>query len=87
MNAEQYNRLITIYGKELNAKEALLSVMTGPGFDMLSLDDQQKMANRVHSQYMDLARKQLVAEYPELGLKIGDLEEARKAQGLYYKPN
>jgi hypothetical protein len=61
--------------------------MTGPGFDMLSLDDQQKMANRVHSQYMDLARNQLLTEFPELSLKIGDLEEARKAQGLYYKPN
>jgi hypothetical protein len=87
MNAEQYNRLLTIYGKELNAKDALLSVMTGPGFDMLSLDDQQKMTQRVHSQYIDLARKQLVAEYPELGLKIEDLGEARKAQGLYYKPD
>jgi hypothetical protein len=87
MDSLQYNRLLTIYGKELNAKDALLSVMTGPGFDMLSLDDQQKMANRVHSQYMDLARNQLLTEFPELGLKIGDLEEARKAQGLYYKPN
>jgi hypothetical protein len=87
MDAVQYNRLLTIYGKELNAKDALLSVMTGPGFDMLSLDDQQKMTQRVHSQYMDLARNQLLTEYPELGLKIGDLEEARKAQGLYYKPD
>ena len=87
MDAFQYNRLITIYAKELGAKDALLSVMTGPGFDMLNLDDQQKMANRVHSQYMDMARKQLVMEFPELGLKIEDLGEARKAQGLYYKPN
>jgi hypothetical protein len=87
MDAVQYNRLLTIYAKELNAKDALLSVMTGPGFDMLSLDDQQKMTQRVHSQYMDLARNQLLTEFPELGLKIGDLEEARKAQGLYYKPD
>ena len=87
MDGEQYNRLLTIYGKELGAKEALLSVMTGPGFDMLSLDDQQKMTQRVHSQYMDLARNQLLTEFPELGLKIEDLDEARKAQGLYYKPD
>jgi hypothetical protein len=87
MDGEQYNRLLTIYGKELNAKEALLSVMTGPGFDLLSLDDQQKMTQRVHSQYMDLARKQLIGEYPDLGLKIEDLGEAQKAQGLYYKPD
>jgi hypothetical protein len=87
MDAVQYNRLLTIYGKELNAKDALLSVMTGPGFDMLSLDDQQKITQRVHSQYMELARSQLLTEFPELGLKIGDLEEARKAQGLYYKPD
>ena len=87
MDGVQYNRLLTIYGKELGAKEALLSVMTGPGFDMLSLDDQQKMTQRVHSQYMELARNQLLTEFPELGLKIGDLDEARKAQGLYYKPD
>jgi hypothetical protein len=87
MDSVQYNRLLTIYGKELNAKDALLSVMTGPGFDMLSLDDQQKMTQRIHSQYMELARNQLLAEFPELGMKIGDLDEARKAQGLYYKPD
>jgi hypothetical protein len=87
MDSVQYNRLLTIYGKELSAKDALLSVMTGPGFDMLSLDDQQKITQRIHSQYMELARNQLLTEFPELGLKIGDLDEARKAQGLYYKPD
>lgn len=87
IDSVQYNRLLTIYGKELNAKDALLSVMTGPGFDMLNLDDQQKITQRIHSQYMELARNQLLTEFPELGMKIGDLEEARKAQGLYYKPN
>jgi hypothetical protein len=86
LDAFQYNRLLTIYGKETPAKDEILRTMTMPGFDLLSLDDQQKTVQRVHSQYMDLAKKQLVAEDPILGGKMMDIEELRKAQGLYYKP-
>jgi hypothetical protein len=85
LDAFQYNRLLTIYGKETPAKDEILRTMTMPGFDLLSLDDQQKTVQRVHSQYMDLAKKQLVAEDPILGGKMMDIEELRKAQGLYYK--
>ena len=87
MDAVQYNRLLTIYGKELNAKDAILDVMTGSGFDMLNLDDQQKFVQRVHSQYMDLAKKQLLTEFPDLMMRIEELREAQKAQGIYYKLN
>ena len=58
-----------------------------PGFDLLSLDDQQKQIQHVHSQYMDFAKKQLKAEDPELMSKIEDIKELRKANGLYYKPD
>ena len=86
LSAEQYNRLLTIYGKETPAKEELLRTMTMPGFDLLSVDDQQKTVQRVHSQFMDAAKKQLMAEDPVLAAKIDEVEELRKAYGNYYKP-
>lgn len=87
MSAQQYNRLLTIYGKELPAKDQILQTMQMPGFDLLSLDDQQKTVQRVHSHFMDLAKKQLKAEDPTLMLKVDELKELRKANGLYYKPD
>jgi hypothetical protein len=87
MDAFQYNRLLTIYGKELPAKQEILGVMQTPGFDLLSLDDQQKTVQRVHSKFMDAARQQLKSEEPSLQAKIDELKELRKANGLYYKPD
>jgi hypothetical protein len=60
--------------------------MQTPGFDLLSLDDQQKTVQRVHSKYMDAAKNQLKLEDPRLQIKIDELQELRKANGLYYKP-
>jgi hypothetical protein len=87
MDAFQYNRLLTIYGKELPAKQEILGVMQTPGFDLLSLDDQQKTVQRVHSKFMDAARNILKSEDPRLQVKIDELKELRKANGLYYKPD
>jgi len=87
LDAYQYNRLLTIYGKELPAKQELLNVMRTPGFDLLNLDDQQKTVQRVHSRFIDIARKTLIAEDLTLQTKIGEMSEARKAQGLFYKPD
>jgi hypothetical protein len=83
----QYNRLLTIYGKEMPAKDAILQTILTPGFDLMTLDDQQKTIQRVHSQFMDMAKKQLLQEDPTLQIKIDELEELRKANGLYYKPD
>jgi len=87
MDAFQYNRLLTIYGKELPAKQEILNIMQTPGFDLLSLDDQQKTVQRVHSKFMDVARQQLKSEEPSLQARIDELKELRKANGLYYKPD
>ena len=87
IDAMQYNRLLTIYGKELPSKAEILNIMQTPGFDLLSLDDQQKTVQRVHSKYMDVAKNQLKAEQPRLQAKIDELQELRKANGLYYKPD
>ena len=87
VDAFEYNRLLTIYGKELPSKTEILNIMQTPGFDLLSLDDQQKTVQRVHSKYMDVAKNQLKAEQPRLQAKIDELQELRKANGLYYKPD
>jgi hypothetical protein len=87
MTAVQYNRLLSIYGKETTAKTSILEVMQSPGFALLNLDDQQKTVQQVHSKYMDMAKMKLKAEFPDLSAKIGELDELRKANGLYYKPD
>jgi hypothetical protein len=87
IDAFQYNRLLTIYGKELPSKDEILNIMQTPGFDLTSLDDQQKTVQRVHSKYMDYAKNQLKAEDPTLQFKIDELKELKKANGLYYKPD
>jgi len=86
MTAEQYNRLLTIYGKELPSKQGIMDVMMSPGYTMLSLDDQQKTVQSVHSKYMQAAQGQLKQEDPALQARIAEMVELRKANGLYYKP-
>ena len=86
MNAFQYNRLLTIYGKETPAKDELLKLMTMPGFELLSLGDKQQSVQKAHSKYMDFAKKQLLIEYPDLDQKIKDLEILKDENGRYYKP-
>jgi hypothetical protein len=61
--------------------------MQMPGFDLMSLDDQQKTVQRVHSKFMDAAKNMLKSEDTGLQVKIDELNELRKANGLYYKPN
>jgi len=87
IDAFQNNRMLTIYGKELPSKQEILNIMQMPGFDLLSLDDQQKTVQRVHSKYMDAAKQQLKSEDTSLQAKIDELKELKKANGLYYKPD
>ena len=87
IDAFQRNRLLTIYGKELPSKEAILTVMQMPGFDLLSLDDQQKTVQNTHSKYMAMATSQLKSESPQLQAKIDELKELKKSRGLFYKPD
>jgi hypothetical protein len=86
MDAFQFNQLLTIYGKELNAKEELGKVMREPGFALLNRQDQQKAVQSVHSKLMDYARKTLIDRDPALQAKITELEELKRANGMYYKP-
>jgi hypothetical protein len=86
LDSWQYNRLLTIYGKEMPSKQAIADVMLQPGFALLTLDEQQKTVQSVHSKYMDAAKKQLISEDPLLQARLFELDELRRANGLYYKP-
>lgn len=86
MDSYQYNRLLTIYGKELNAKSKILETIRSPGFDLLTLDVQQNQVQLTHRKLMDAATNQLVLEDAYLAQKIGEMDEVRKAFGNYYKP-
>jgi hypothetical protein len=87
MDDVQYNRLLFIYGKELNAQQEIFDHMMNPGFDLLSLKDKQQSVQRVHSKLMGAAKLQLKDEFPGLSAKIEELDALRDANGLYYKPD
>jgi hypothetical protein len=87
LSPEQRNRLLTIYGKETDAKDAILQTMKMPGYDMLRLDDKQKIVQKVHSEYMNRAKRQLMMEYPEIQDKIIETKELQGERGIYYKPD
>jgi hypothetical protein len=87
LSPEQYNRLLTIYGKETQAKQTILDTMQMPGFDMLPLNKKQVLIQTVHSKFMGFAKKQLMSEFPEIQEKIMDVGEARESYGIYYKPD
>jgi hypothetical protein len=87
LSPEQRNRLLTIYGKETDAKDSILQTMKMPGYDMLRLDDKQKIVQKVHSKFMDIAKRQLMMEYPEIQDKIIETKELQGERGIYYKPN
>lgn len=86
LDAYQKHRLLTIYGKETNAKDDILRLIRTPGFDLLSKADQQQQVQRLHSKYMNIAKTQLMSEDPGIEAKIIELNELRQAHGNYYKP-
>lgn len=86
LDAFQYNALITTYAKEFNAKDQLRNVIQSPGFDLLDRQTQQKAIQAVHSKLMDAARKTLIDRDPSLQAKLMEIEELKRANGMYYKP-
>lgn len=94
LTAEQMNRLKTIYGKELNAKDQLRTIINSPGFanlpkynDQEPGQSQQGSIAAAHSKLMQRARQQLISEYPDLQTKFEDLHELRLSRGKYAKPD
>jgi hypothetical protein len=87
LSPQQYNRLLTIYGKETASKQTILDTMQMPGYDLLPLDQKQKMIQGVHSKFMSFAKRQLMSEFPEIQDKIIEVGEARQSYGIYYKPD
>jgi hypothetical protein len=94
LTAEQMNRLKTIYGKELNAKDQLRTIINSAGFANLPKyndenpgQSQQGSIAAAHSKLMQQARAQLISEYPDLQTKFENLHELRLSRGKYAKPD
>ena len=86
LSPQQYNRLLTIYGKETPAKQEILETIRMPGFELQSLKDQQQTVQNIHSKYMRFATQQLLMEDPMLAAKVAEVDALEDARGLYYKP-
>jgi hypothetical protein len=83
LDAYQYNRLVTIYGKELPSKDQILNVMRTPGFDLMGPTDQRKTVQMVHSKFMDAARKQLKNEDVGLQLRIEEMADRKNQPAVF----
>lgn len=86
LDAYQYNHLLTIYGKELDAKEQLRKLMNTEGFSVLSVFQKQKLIQREHSNLMEKAQDLLVSRDPDLQAKIFEIGILKEYNGRYYKP-
>lgn len=84
LNDSQYNRLLIIYGKELDAKTQIMEEIMSPGFSRVSREDQQQTLQRVHSKLMEAAKMQLKTEDPDLRLKIEALNRSQEIPGLKF---
>lgn len=80
----QYNQLLTIYSKELNAKEELTNLIYTPGYALLRDGIKQAQLRKVHDRVMGIARDILVSRDPELQLKIQELKQL-KLDNLFAK--
>jgi hypothetical protein len=85
LNAEQYNQLIRIYAKELNAKQELTNIIYSAGYPLLRNGVKQELLRKAHNQLMDGARQILVSRDPNLQNRIRELENL-KLDNIFAKP-
>lgn len=84
LTAIQYNQLLTIYAKELNAKQELTNLIYTPGYALLRDGIKQAQLRKIHDKLMGAARDILVSRDPELQLKIQELKQL-KMDNLFAK--
>jgi hypothetical protein len=85
LDANQYNQLLKIYGKELDSKKVILDLMLSPGFYDQSRKKQQDTVSLYHGNQLNAARQMLVARDVNLQLKIDELNRVKDIQGNYFK--
>lgn len=84
----QYNRLLTIYAKELTVngegvQEAIVKAATDPGFDRLDRAQQQTLLRAIDERYLDAARKSLLVEDGTLQMNLERRRDKAGTYGLY----
>jgi hypothetical protein len=85
LTPQQYNRLLTIYAKDLKigeegVQEAIVKAASDPAFDRLDRAQQQMLLKQIDNSFLDAARKRLMIEDPTLQQ---ELERRRDKAGVY----
>lgn len=88
LDATQYNRLLTIYARETviggeTVQTALVKRAKDPAFATLDLDKQQTIIKDLDNEFMDRARKQLIAEDINIQTKLEEEAFKKGSAGLY----
>jgi hypothetical protein len=88
LDATQYNRLLTIYARETviggdTVQVALVKRAKDPAFATLDLDKQQTIIKDLDNDFMDRARKQLIAEDINIQTKLEEEAFKKGSAGLY----
>jgi hypothetical protein len=77
LNANQYNQLIMIYAKELNAKQEMTNIIYSPGYTLLRDGIKQQTLRSVHDKLMGLARDIFVSRDFEFQNKVQELNNLK----------
>lgn len=85
LDSRQYNQLLTIYAKELGAKQQLTELISTPGYTILRNGVKQQVIKKTHEELISNARKILVSRDPVLQNKIQVLKNM-KQDNIFAKP-
>jgi len=89
LDTAQYNRLLTIYAKEITnngktVQQAIVDIAKDPAFATLGLDEQQAYIKEIDESYMKRARDLLLQEDISIQVKL-EAEAFRKGSSGLYK--
>ena len=84
LDTEQYNKMLTIYGKELkvdgrNVQQTIVFTAEQDWFKELPFVAKQKVIQQIDEKFMEIARQTLIQRTPSLQIK---LKEERRKKGI-----
>lgn len=88
LDPDQYNRMLSIYAREIikggkNVQQAIVDRAKDPAFQTLDLDQKQTIIKELDNEYMEEARKTLIAEDIRLQTRLETEAFKKGSAGLY----
>jgi hypothetical protein len=88
LDPDQYNRMLSIYAREIikggkNVQQAIVDRAKDPAFQTLDLDQKQTIIKELDNEYMEEARKTLIAEDVRLQTRLETEAFKKGSAGLY----